>query len=78
MAPSLAWIEPVANDKTYDARLGKIGLRVKATDNGGIGWVDFMLFDKEARDWVHIDSDRTAPYQASIHSAALYCFTRSR
>jgi hypothetical protein len=69
--PTVLWQTPVTNGQTYVTSAGTVSLQVDATDNAGIAYVEFWLYDAVANRWSLLDNDTTAPYTSSVNVSTL-------
>jgi hypothetical protein len=69
--PVVNWIRPVGNEQVHHASSGTVQLEASATDNVGVNRVVFNRWDAENQQIVHIATDYSPPYLATVDVAAL-------
>jgi hypothetical protein len=70
--PDVVWTAPVGNGGVYAVTgTENVTLAVTATDDTAVTQVTFSRWDAAGEQWITIDIDASAPYQASLASSAL-------
>lgn len=71
--PAVTWQDPVGNGLTFAVPgSGSVPLRAQVTDESGVAYVEFWLFDAMSDDWTLLGEDATGPvYTSSVAVSAL-------
>jgi hypothetical protein len=69
--PVVNWEQPAKNGGTSITFGGLVTLEASATDAGGIGWVEFKLWDHINNKWISLGKAYSYPYQVQFDSSIL-------